>query len=191
MANGDSPWLALKLSVDVGYDLVSEHPEIEGYYRAGMSHRQIAGVIQRNGGFGRKITADSVREHAVQYALTGNDRGDAGKVYLGLMDREEYDEISAQHRRKSGERSSTLCKNEEKGIFNLTEEEIKKGIEKSCMSRGQVPWKKHEKEEAFSLREDGFTARSIAERLNRKYHDGGEVRNKHAVNGMFGRERRR
>ena len=191
MANGDSPWLALKMSIYVGYYLASEHPEIVDYYRAGMSHRQIAGVIQRNGGFGRKITADSVREHAVQYALTGNDREDAGKVYSGLMDREEYDEISAQHRRKSGERSSTLCKNEEKGIFKLTEEEIKKGIERSCMSRGQVPWKEHEKEDAFSLREDGFTARDIAKKINRHYHDDEPVRNKDAVNGMFGRERRR
>jgi hypothetical protein len=105
------------------------------------------------------------------------------------MDREEYDNISAGNRTKARKLGPIECQKQNKGIFNLTEEEVERGLTKSCMSRGQVPWEEHEKKDALRLKKQGFTSRYIADILNRAHHEGREIRNKDAVNGMFTRKK--
>lgn len=162
---------ALKLSVELGEKAQQLFPEIADMYRNGKKQREIALEVLSNSYKFEWLESENVLEHAVKYALAGNDNSDIGPVYNGLISREEYRTIALSNVTKN------LCLNDE--------QKRRKHIN-GAISRGQVPWREDEKLLALELKNSGLDCSKIAKKLNEEYHHF-KIRNRNSVYEMFRR----
>jgi hypothetical protein len=188
-------YLASNLQIIIGQRVKEEHPEIADLYRKGLSHRKIAQELEVIGDNCGARSID-VLEHAVKYALTGNS-GEYGPQYSGLINLDEYEAISRDHRVQSGESTGSLMVKLKKGAHRLSHEQLVNASRNAAVARGQIPWTDAEKVLAYFLSCDSScrsdkdpkyrSNKKIAYWLNLEFHEGKEIRDESSVSNMFRR----
>ena len=105
--------------------------------------------------------------------------------------------MSKKQRQRLGLESGRRLYEEKRGIHALTPEEKKEAGRLGSISRGQTIWSEEEKREAYELSltpeyKKGSLIKNnkIAERLNRTYHEGKNIRSPNAVSSHIWKYRR-
>ena len=173
----ESQFMALKLSVEIGEEMIEYFPEVADMYREGKTQKEIA-ISLANNATGCKLEAISsidVLEHAVRFALSGNDNPLYGEIYEGLMLSEEYCEIALDN----------ISKN-----LRLNEIQKRKKHVNGAKARGHVIWNNYEKELAIEYKKEGMTYGQIAKRLNEEYHHE-KIRTRSSIENIIRKHKRK
>ena len=204
---------AIKLSIEIGRTLQTDHPEIANSYRVGRTLSEIAEALDVQSKY--KVTR-MVAESSVFRALTGYNGGFNGRAYCGLIQEDERRILGREHRQKYSDISYKEClgihkmtrqqriesgrsggliagpKNvkEKKGIHGLTPEQKREACYNATLARGQIPWSDEEKTLAYELARDKYCRREIAQGLNGYFHRGEEVRGSEATRAKIIRYRK-
>lgn len=186
--------LILKTQKERGLALQSAFPFVRSFYRVGLSNHKIAELICDNQelceqiGFVGRVPSMS---NIVRFALVGNPYNSDdryGPFYSGLLARAEYDALSRKHREFSGTTSQKNNLENGKGILFQTKDQLVEAARASAKSRGRVAWTNEEEiAMAHELKEEGYSHRAIASKLNTLYHLDKTKVTKSAVDNFFRR----
>lgn len=187
--------VAIAYSAVLGLEIKTAHPEIAQLFRNGKSLAYIANLCSQDG-FSH-IDSAPVLEHAVQFALHGNNNEGVHPEYPGLIPHDEYHRLSAQHRESVRSTLGTRVMKAGTGLYRLTHDQLAEASKHAAIARGQVPWSDGEIWFAYMLgREDEYrwlgkvSHTKIARTLNEYWHNGKKIRDKSKVSNMFHRQKK-
>lgn len=180
---------AIKTAVILGLEFQKEHGKEAACKFREMSLAKLAEYYGNDGL--RFIESLAIREHAIRYALCGNDNELGGPVYSGEIPREEYKGIVKRHKKEGGEAWGKYVAEQKIGACGLSHQDLSNASRNSAIARGQVPWDDGEKWFAICLNQEGIRNAKIAAILNEHVHKKEPVRNYITVGEMFRREKRR
>ena len=188
---------AISMAADLGRRIQSDHAEVVAMYRR---FTPLSTMVRRLGlmkGYG---VSERIARNAIEYALRGFPGAYRVASYEGLItDSDELKAIVSGYRKKTGNR----LKREKKGLCGLTKEEQRKAAIAGAKAVGWIVFTKRETECAFRLCADRrFCYESgphngkpklelVAQELNKRFHKGQPVRDRHSVNSLRGRSKRR
>jgi hypothetical protein len=188
---------AIKHSIEIGKQLVNDHPEIAELYRDGMTHSGIAARLDVKREY--DISSDKVAVTSIYHAITGHAGGFGTESYDGLIsDLDELAGLEYEHYAKNGRKAAELGlgihgRNPETGERYVVESGKKAAELGLGIHSLQTSWSKEETEYAHLLSlEPEFQHqkgswkgkgdyKTIAQVLNKEYHNGEDVRNADAV----------
>ena len=178
---------AIKRSIEIGSLLVNDHPEIAKLYRDGMTYSGIAESLDVKGKYG---ASDKVAVTSIYYAIKGHAGGFGTESYDGLIsDLDELAGLEHEHRANGGRKAAELGL----GIHAQTPEQKSEYGRIATLARGQTPWGEEETgyahllslEPEFQHQKGSWKGKgdykTIAQVLNKEYHNGEDVRNADAV----------
>ena len=187
---------AIKHSIEIGKQLVNDHPEIAELYRDGMTYSGIAESLDVKGKYG---ASDKVAVTSIYHAIKGHAGGFGTESYDGLIsDLDELAGLEYEHYAKNGRKAAELGlgihgRNPETGERYVVESGKKAAELGLGIHSLQTSWSKEETEYAHLLSlEPEFQHqkgpnkgksdyKTIAQVLNEDYHNGEDVRNANAV----------
>ena len=187
---------ALSMSADLGLRIQSDHLEVVAMYRRFTPLSTMArklGLMKLYG------VSERIARNAIEYALRGCPGGHRVASYEGLItDADELKAIVTGYRTKTGNK----LKRERKGICGQSKEEHRKVGLAGATAVGWIVFSEKEIEYASRLCADArFCYESgahkgkpklelVAGKLNKRFHKGQAVRDRHSVNFLRGRAKR-
>jgi hypothetical protein len=206
---------AIRRSAELGRTLQKEHPEIEimyGYY-------PLMEIVKRLDISLEYDVNKGVALAGVHKAIAGYNEGLGIEGYVGLIPKEEREWLGREHKFNGGHKSHNEKKGihklttkekraigyklhiEKKGIHGRSPEQMRedgiKGNRESMRVKGLIPWTNEEKELIYQLSlnpeyQNGSRTNNllITIELNKRCHEGEEIRNVKSVGAQLYRIRK-
>jgi hypothetical protein len=187
---------AISMAADLGRRIQSDHAEVVAMYRRFTPLSTMARRLGLMKGYG---VSERIARNAIEYALRGFPGGYRAASYEGLItDADELKAIVSGYRKKTGNK----LKRQKKGFCGQTKEERRRAAIAGATAVGWIVFTEKEIECATRLcaaprfcyesgRHKGKPQLElVAQELNKRFHKGHSVRDRHSVNFLRGRSKR-